>query len=593
MNARKYKNGKDVMSLERFNPKYEKPKILLIDLPDDVLERVQSVGYNASAGTFGSPYKVDKSDDCSPVIIKEFNLPNHTEQEIIFVDLTPPETLDDPEREKLTTDGEPDWWAKCSRGEIDPRPRVMFSVQDSFDRIFRHGGLFVIFAQPHLRQDLVFAKISRGRLNVIEYIEYDNWSFLSVISSVDIKNIYGEEVSIIDYDSDFQLFRLLRKFTKDFRYDATLRPYSKETGWIPILKNKFDDDVGGLIWPEDSKGRVLILPQTSKKSDVVVALLQEVLPEISPHLFPHVEGARWVERDEYELDSVIEYKLGKETVRQRAKRKIEDLDKNIAEERSKLGFLHGILTKTGDDLAADVKLALEFIGFDQVVNVDEEIQEQGCSVQKQEDLQIHDRSPTLLIEVKGISGLPSESDTNQVVKYVARRMKEWDRRDVFGVSVINHQRNLHAIERENENTFSETQVEDAESQYVTLVTTWDIFLLIRGMMKWKWDPKAIQDLFYDSGRMSRIPTIYKPIGNIRKLFPRNDVVGVEISENLSKGDRVGYVIREGYLEEDVSSLQIDGQDVDDAVSGQQIGIKTENLDKLREGMTIYKVSEPE
>ena len=198
-----------------------------------------------------------------------------------------------------------------------------------------------------------------------------------------------------------------------------------------------------------------------------------------------------------------------------------------------------------------------------------------------------------MIEVKGISGLPSESDTNQVVKYVARRMKEWDRRDVFGVSVINHQRNLHAIERENENTFSETQVEDAESQYVTLVTTWDIFLLIRGMMKWKWDPKAIQDLFYESGRMSRIPTIYKPIGNIRKLFPRNDVVGVEISENLSKGDRVGYVIREGYLEEDVSSLQIDGQDVDDAVSGQQIGIKTENLDKLREGMTIYKVSEPE
>lgn len=86
-----------MVSLEKFTPKYEKPKILLIDLPDDVFERALSAGYNASAGTFGSPYEVNKSDNYLPVIIKEFDLPNYTEQEIIFVDLTPPVTRNGPE----------------------------------------------------------------------------------------------------------------------------------------------------------------------------------------------------------------------------------------------------------------------------------------------------------------------------------------------------------------------------------------------------------------------------------------------------------------------------------------------------------------
>jgi hypothetical protein len=51
-------------------PKYQKPKILLIDLPDSVLDSVRSAGFNASAGTFGSPYKVELSDSYQPVIYK-------------------------------------------------------------------------------------------------------------------------------------------------------------------------------------------------------------------------------------------------------------------------------------------------------------------------------------------------------------------------------------------------------------------------------------------------------------------------------------------------------------------------------------------
>lgn len=578
-------------------PEYKKPKILLIDLPDSVLDSVRSAGFNASAGTFGSPYKVELSDSYRSVIGKP-DLPNYTEQEIIIIDLLPPKRLDNPEGEKMTSEGENDWWAKCSWGEIDPRPRAMYMAQNAFDRIFDHGGLFVIFAQPRLRQDLFLAHVVLGSLNVgstASKIHADNWGFLSILSSLRIESDFGKEINVLEHDT--QLSRFLRGTIRNARYNATFNPLSGiEKNWKPILSNKFEKCVGGLIVPEDSKGRVLILPQISKKPEAIVTLLREVLPDISPHLFPHIEGYRWVEREEYELDSVLKYKANKIEVQQRAKREFEELDKKIVEERDKLGFLHGIITKTGTDLVESVKSCLEFIGFKQVIDVDKQILERDANAPKQEDLQVHkDKSPTLLIEIKGISGLPHESDTIQVVKYILRRMKEWNREDVHGVSIINHQRNVPALERDNQNIFTKQQVEDAENHDFTILTTWDLFLLIRGMMKWGWDPKTIQELFYKSGRMPRLPTIYKPIGEIVKYWEKPCAVGVQISENkLKKGERIGYVTPEGYLEEEALSLQVENQDVDEVFPGQLVGIKTKypkNL--LRRGTIVCAVTKGE
>ncbi|MGB3460132.1 MAG: hypothetical protein WBB08_12770 [Halobacteriota archaeon] len=575
-------------------PEYQKPKILLIDLPDNALNSLRSVGFNASAGTFGSPYKVELSDSYQPVIGKP-DLPNYTEQEIIIIDLTPPKRLDNPEGEKMTSEGENDWWAKCSWGEIDPRPRAMYMAQNAFDRIFDHGGLFVIFAQPRLRQDLFLAHVVHGSLNVgstASKIHADNWSFLSILSYLVIEPDVGEEINVLEQDTP--LSRFLRKTVRDARYTATFNPKSGiEKNWTPILSNKFERCVGGLIVPEDTKGRVLILPQISKKPEAIVTLLREVLPDLSPHLFPHID--RWVEGDKYELNSVLKYKAKKIEVRQRAKRELEELDKKILGERDKLGFLHGIITKTDTDLVESVKSCLEFIGFKQITDVDKQIREQDTKAAKQEDLQVHDKSPTLLIEIKGISGLPHESDTIQVVKYVPRRMKEWSRFDVHGVSIINHQRNVPALERDNLNIFTGQQVEDAENHDITILTTWDLFLLIRGMMKWGWDPKTIQELFYKSGRMPRLPTIYKPIGEIVKYWEKPSVVGVQISENkLQKGERIGYVTPDGYLEEEALSLQVENQDVDEVFPGRLVGIKTKYPKKLlRRGTIVCAVTKGE
>lgn len=586
--------------------KYPKPKILLVDLPPSCLDSVRSAGFNALAGTFGSPYKVPLVNEYMPVVV-EAHLPNCTEQEIVFIDLTPPDTIDGPTGgEIMTSVSKYDWWVKCSSGMIDPRPIVMYAVQSHFDRILEHGGLFVIFAQPRLEQELVESRVNPEYTRTGSELCHDNWSFLSILSSyrfITIEQDYGEEISLPDYfnkipDGIDEIVRFLQVNIQDAEYTAIFKSdyIPEENRWIPLLNSKFRDCVGGVIFSKDSKGCILILPQISRKDQAIVALLSEVLPAISPHLFPHIEGAKWVERDEYELDSVLSHKKEKMEVEQRARRELEELDKKISEERDKFGFLHGMITRTGDDLVSDVKLCLEFIGFEKVIDIDEQIRNatEQEGQQKQEDLQIHDRSPILLLEIKGLSGKPTEDDVNQVIKYVTRRMREWDTIDVRGVSIINHQRNLPTLDRDNRNVFTKSQMKDAEDQKTTLLTTWDLFLLVRGMLKWNWNPEVIRDLFYKAGRMPKMPKNYRSIGEIVKYWPELEVISIQISkeaqDKISIGDRLGYITSAAYLEEEISSLQVDRQDVEEALPGQTVGVKTKYpKEKLRKGTIVCKV----
>jgi len=565
---------------EKENPKkggirYHKPKILLIDLPSELTNKMKSAGFNVSAGSFGSPYKVKVSNNYQPVI-PNLNLPNFSEQEIIIIDLTAPPILNFPAGKKITFEGEDDWWAKCSLGFIDPRPYVMSWVKESFDRILNNGGAFVIFAQPHLYQNICLARKQFDQFKIEKNIELKNWSFLSILSNyLETKEEYGFEIFL--QDQRLKEFYFIKEALKDAQFTATIQfKYHYANDFIIMLKNKYEDNIGGIFFQEESKGRIVILPQITKKSEVVVSLINEFLPTLSPHLFPDFKMFKWVENNEYELDTILNYKTEKMKVNQKTKKELEEIDKKILKEREKSGFLHGIITKSGDELVVSVKKCLEFIGFKKVINVDEKIDNQEGSTSKQEDLQIFDKPPVLLLEIKGLSGLPRESDTMQVYKYMSRRMKEWDRTDVQGISIINHQRNIPPLERNNRNVFTKPQIDDANSNDITLITTWNLFLLVRGMVKWNWNPEVLQDLLYRKGILSKIPSNYLPVGRVVKYWKNLNVIEVKIDDNkIQKGQRVGYVTAKGYFEEYALSLEVENKNVIDAISGQTVGIKTE------------------
>jgi len=568
-----------------FVPKYQKPKILLIDLPEETLSLVQSAGFNAVSASFGTPY-TKPNNNYLPVIPNDHLPDDYTEQEVIIIDLTlsekiipyPPGDIKGAERENYL-------WIQSKQDKIDPRPVAMDNVKYDFDRILIHGGLFVIFAQPRFNQEVFRHKGTSIVLNSRNFL--NNWDFLSRSKNLPIEKDSGREISVLDGDT--QIFSFLRKNITSAQYTTNFgSAKNMPTAREPILINKFGDCVSELLTPiEDSNGKILILPQMLKKPEIVKTLLKEVLPEISPHLFPYAESINWVTKDEYEISSVNEYKSDKIAVQKDTQKKLEELDKLIEKERNKYSFVQEILTATGEELVVDIKKCLELIGFKKVVNVDEKIQGKNTAKQKQEDLQVLDKSPVLLIEIKGLTGVPQEADIMQVFKYVSRRMRELDRTDVRGIFIVNHQRNLPPLSRGK--AFAQQQEKDAKSNDITILTSWDLFLLIKGAIKWGWDHKIIREFFYQAGRTSRVPSIYKPLGKVVRYYDKKGVIEIEIAENeLHKGQHIGYITPTGYLEETVSSLQVKGQDVKEATPSQIADIKTKyDKNLLRKGSTVY------
>lgn len=595
--------------LESSSPQYEKPKILLIDLPDECFSTVKDAGFNVCKGSFGAPYKVVMSDGYSQ-IIGTSSLPNYTEQEIVFIDLTTPELLPHVKGEKAVSEGRIDWWASHSFGYIDPRPKLMSAVQKEFRRIFSHGGVFVVFAQPYLTQKYYLGRINQrtGYFEPSSEIPANNWSFLP-LQVVGLSSDTGREVVVRTNQPSISAF--LHKHSTNIEYTTTFTcsdltyhggnekfPFAVHKGpsikWEPILSSKFNKCLAGILSEENCKGRILLLPQFLNKSEVIIDLLQEVLPDLSPHLFPHITKDLWTHKKEYELEPVLQYEAQKIEIQQKAKAECEKLAQKIEEERKRWGFLHEILTQSGSKLVDNVRLCLECIGFQNIVDVDKEFEKRGDAINRQEDLQILDREEaTLLIEIKGLSYLPRETDTIQVVKYVPRRMQEWGRTNVRGVSIINHQRNIPGLQRDHNNVFTEQQMQDASHQDITLLTTWDLFLLTRGMLKWRWSPKGIQDLFYQERRIPILPSIYSPVGKVEKFWDKISVVSIKITaDTLHQGQRIGYILPDGYLEEKVTSLQCEKQNIMEAIPGQLVGIKTEySKDILRKGTLVCKVIE--
>ncbi|MGD0048916.1 MAG: hypothetical protein ABSE42_18085, partial [Bryobacteraceae bacterium] len=237
-------------------------------------------------------------------------------------------------------------------------------------------------------------------------------------------------------------------------------------------------------------------------------------------------------------------------------------------------------------LVEAVKRALSVVGFTSVLDSDELV----STGRRKEDLQIHDCSPVLLVEVKGIAGMPTEHDAIQVGKYLAPRMKEWGRTDVGGVSIINHQRNVPGLDR-SLSPFTDVVLTNAIDQQFGLMTTWDLFRLVRNFLQLGWKPDDVQPLFYRHGRMEAVPVHYEYVGLIEKYFEKVGVVGIRVVEAaVQQGDRIAYELPIDYIEQEVESLQAERRAVATAAAGVLAGVKT-NLTKeqARTGVRVFRI----
>lgn len=583
----------DSMPKPRFKikSKYPKPKILLVDLDADCTESLRSAGYNVRSGSFGAPYPVKPSDGAVRVVDNS-DLPNFEEQEIVIADLQDPPTLNEAPPGPRTHESEASWWAQASMGSINPRPIAIGRVANPGLRIYRHGGLFIFFAAPRSSLRFGAGQIQHRRL-VASWSEYDNWGILPVLhkSMIEVSPMTGEEILVSGKNTLSQLLSVHAPHASyTCVFDRTFR--LEREHWYPIARNKFHQTVSALITPPEAVGWIILLPRIVDKAEFIRDLIAEVLPSLAPKLFPHSTLMSWKKEAQYELPMVRRLHARIEAIRCEANDAIASIDEEVQQERDRFAFLYDILSETGTALVHAVKQSIEALGFHDVVEMDRELQEGDEKGQKREDLQLRDRSPLLLVEVKGIDGLPREAAALQSWKYIAPRMKQLDRTDVRALSIINHQRNLPPLDRQNAMPFQGDVIENAEQHGFGLLTTWDLHRLARSYILNDWKPADVQELLYQVGRVVPVPTHYHALGVVEKHWPTPNAVSIRLEgDRLRLHDRIALELPVHFEELQVDSMQLDDIAVETAQKGDVIGVKlASDLGRIREGVQVFRVS---
>ena len=562
---------------------------------EDTYATLEEKGYNVQCGTLGTPYKVDKSSAMLPVSYCG-SLPNYTEQEIIIIDFHIDEDkfLDmSPSEDNIRPHDEDQFWAKCSNGYFDPRPIASELIRENFNRILKTNGIFIVFADEPIKTHFEYGYVRDNGFRSKKYTgttaSITIWSLLNELQYIQPQRVHGNELSLCENIGleKHPFYRPLRKLLQlhldGAKYYCTFNDTSQ---WLPLLHNKYNECVGMMTGPNNG-GFVFVLPQLKDKTNFILAMLSDILPEVVSTLFPDYEKAKWIYWPAYELPQVISLQEKKQKIQETTEKQILELDAEIEKERIEHNWLHQLLTGTDSQLVTAVKSALEFLGFEQVIDEDEERDKKGES--RREDLQIKEKDCHILIlDVKGINGTPKDDDVLQANKHADLRRMEWDDATVRGLSIINHERHIPPLDRNTH--FRQELLDLAKGQQFGLLTTWALYRFVKNRMKNTWSYEYIKPLFYQHGRIEVIPQHYEPLGKIAHVFPEAGAFGLDLQDSLEIDDRIAVQFPIEFEEITIESLRINNVSVEKANSGDPVGTTwPPEKPLLKEGLHVFKV----
>jgi hypothetical protein len=189
-----------------------------------------------------------------------------------------------------------------------------------------------------------------------------------------------------------------------------------------------------------------------------------------------------------------------------------------------------------------------------------------------------------------VGGLPRDEDVLQADKHAAIRMRENGRTDIIGLALVNHQRHLPALNRENSMPFRQELLDAAEERSLGLMTSWDLYRLVRNTLRHGWRREDVMPLFYTSGRIVAVPIHYQYLGNVAKTWREKFGVVIENGE-IRLGDRIAVEFDVEFEEMQVDSMFVNDGAVDRADSGDPTGFAwPSGMPRLREGQRVFRIS---
>lgn len=554
---------------------HEHPRICLIDVGSEIVESLKSRRFNCTTGTLGQLVEVpNEFRGEEHACLLNFHFPaNLHEFDIIIVDIQNETTCpyNESDHTHLHAKGEEQFYFNSSFPAtiFDPRPYAAYILQSSLPSLKEKESLFVLFAGPN---ELIEYELIRVTKRGAETQSKQKRWLYDLLPGVKTKNITGIDTKVVALDNRL-MTSLLEKYNKGTAYSIVFehptiwngKIYEEINNFVPLIRSA-KDEIVAFAYQRD-KNLALVFPIVKNKEEFLSELLQNVLPDIRPTLFPYNSRFIWLNNDLYRLPNEKTLTARKVKIRAEFSDRIKAIETEINENHTKFKFLHDLLTCTGSELVKAVEKYLTWLGFANAVNMDEIHPEL-----LDEDIRIDTQEGLFIIEVKGLAGTSTDSECSQVSKYRYRRMKEFKRQDVYAIYCVNHQRFLPPDERFNP-PFNKLQIQDATDDDRGLLTTYELFRLYFNISN--------GFISKDDAREA-----IKRKGLIR--FPPSGATAIPTPDEYHYDDTViickidGLRLREGaaiifekdgrFCSAQVLEIQLDGQSVKAADSG-EIGIK--------------------
>lgn len=587
------KNKTEVVTTNKDDaqPIIERPRICCIDLSDDIVDELRKAGVNITTGTLGDKVKVPNMGRGSGhYMLLNFEFPNNLhEYDIIIIDLNNFKTIDyKPEDHTRTVHtGKTSISLLSSFPEtlFDPRPMGSFILRNLINEITNREFLVLAFSSSSYDIDYEPVEISDGgypeRQGIQKHNIYNFWDYVPTSTPK-----YGKELIIETAIPD--LSALLEKYKNGSIYNQTFhhpQRWTAEGGidddrYLPLATN-MNGDIVSLLEASENRN-LIVLPQIKDKPNFLLEFLSKIAPSLYPTLFPYSTTFNWKKEQEYWLPNLSELLKEKDKIKEEFEKKTVELEKKISDNENKFSFLHDIISETGENLTNALVKYLKWLEFPNVEKYDKKNESTGAL---EEDIQVKIDEGLLIIECKGIGGTSTDSDCSQISKIKHRRSKERGRFDVYALYIVNHQRYLPPLKRQNP-PFTEHQKQDAINDERGLLSTWQLFNLYFDIENGIISKQEARKLILSHG-----PVEFRPIGltyvyEPTEIFNEGKVCIVNIINLTLKTKDELLIEKNGKFQKAVIlDIQDNGKSIPEATTG-EFGLKL-NI-KIAKKSTLWK-----
>jgi hypothetical protein len=548
---------------------YETPRICLIDVDKMTSDLLKSKGFNCTSGSLGQRLSVPNQRQGQLQLCGfQFEFPqNLHEYQILVVDLaTTGEKpfIPDPSLASIIGKSHKDsqiaFICEYPTTIFDPRPLSSHYLASEVQKLLTKDFILILFVSNNVEVNYKPVYIEFNEPKRKKEVLHNLFDIYPYLIYNEVR--YGLEIHInTQLDSD--LYAFVKKYKTDFFYEVVFRA-SKDRNFIPLIFNNDGDIVSFMAIHKQSS--CFVFPQLNDKTTFLSDLFLNILPQIHPNLFPDLTKFKWLEEQRYRLPNENILIEKRSALERDFKVNLQTIECEFEENRLKYSFLHNLLTGTGKELVAAVVYFLERLGFENVMNVDEEMPNL-----KEEDIRVELDDGILIVEVKGIVGTSRDDECSQVSKYRHRRCKERGAFDVRALYLVNHQRHLPPVDRANP-PFNEKQITDAEDDDRGLLSTWELFKTYFWIEDGYITQADVREQLLKKGLVTFSPSNSISLGKPDEILYKGFVVVLNVDVSVRVGDTILAVDGEGIRQLRITEIQVDGKDLLEATGG-CVGLK--------------------